>query len=127
MKNDIKYKILAIEFTKMNSIFTQVKRVGDIAIYSRKHANKAWSKGHHEEGFEVVLIARHNGYEMGGVTFEPSETYPSTTQWGTKAWTFRFNDGKDLHRAEKKFNELLEKVKKGELKLQDELAEVEED
>ena len=126
MKNGIKYKILAKEFTKMNSIFTQVKRIGDIAIFSRKHANKAWSKGSYLEGFEVVLIARHNGYEMGGVTFEPAETYPSSTQWGQKGYTFNYGDGKDLQRAEAKMKFLIEKVKKGELKLQEESAEIEE-
>ena len=38
--------------------------------------------------YEVIIVSRHSGYELGGQYIEPAETYPSSSQWGTKGWTF---------------------------------------
>lgn len=62
--------------------FTQLKRDGDFAIYKKSPLKSEYTS------YEVIIISRHNGYELGGQYIEPAETYPSSSQWGTKGWTF---------------------------------------
>jgi hypothetical protein len=62
--------------------FTQIKRIEDFAIYKKIPVN-----GTHTS-YEVIIVSRHNGYELGGQKIEPAETYPSSSQWGTKGWTY---------------------------------------
>ena len=63
-------------------LFKQVKRVGDIAMYSRTA-----EKTGHQDGYEVIRISRHNGYTLGGQYVEPAETYPGASQFGKSAWS----------------------------------------
>lgn len=86
---------LSKNFKQKGFNFTQSKREGDIAIYK-----KIPLTGNHVS-YEVILISRHNGYELAGHYIEPAETYPSSSQWGVKGWTF--TNSKD---AEAKFKSL---------------------
>lgn len=88
-------KILPKKFDKKGFTYTQVKRVGDKAIYEQT------KKGHESTSFEVVKINRHNGYELGGQKIPPGEAYPSTSQWGNAGWTFQ-----TLQLAEAKFKKI---------------------
>ena len=72
--------------------FTQVKREGDFAIYKKTPLMSEYTS------YEVIIISRHNGYELGGQYIEPAETYPSSSQWGIKGWTFT-----NINHAEAKF------------------------
>jgi hypothetical protein len=76
-------------------LIKQLKRTGDIAIYSRT-VEKTGSP----DGFEVVKIGRHNGYTLGKQKVEPAETYPGSSAGGKQAlYTLT------LERAEYLFNE----------------------
>ena len=73
--------------------FSQIKRINNKALY-KKTSIKGTSIS-----YEVIIISSHNGYELAGTYIEPAETYPSTSQWGTKGWTCV-----SLEEAEAKFN-----------------------
>lgn len=90
------YKPLEPIFTKVGFRFKQIVREGDLAIFHKTHLSPA-----HDGGFEVVIIGRHDGYEIAGNKIEPAETYPSNEQWGVKGWTYA-----DLYHAELKFESL---------------------
>jgi hypothetical protein len=81
-------------------LIKQVKRVGDIAMYSR-----TTEKTGQIDGYEVVRISRHNGYTLGGQYVAPAETYPGSSQFGKSAWSCS-----TLDRAEALFAEKLMEV-----------------
>ena len=61
--------------------FTQMYRDGKFAIY--KQTKKKWKSA----VYEAIIIESHNGYELAGQKFPPSEMYPSSAQWGIKGFT----------------------------------------
>ena len=83
------YEVLPQEFMGRGSqhgwVFKQLKRIGDIALYSKTDngGNTYW---------EVVVI----GFSRGGSTtiaganivFNPKELYPSNEQFGVNGWCF---------------------------------------
>lgn len=54
--------------------------------------------------YEVVVVQRHEAYEIGGTKVEAAETMPSTSQWGRFGFTYR-----DEASAKKRFDELLKR------------------
>lgn len=80
-------------------LIKQLKREGDVAIYSR-----TVDKTGRDDGYEVVKIGRHNGYELGGNFIIPAETYPGASAFGKTGFSYS-----NLPAAELKFKELLEK------------------
>ena len=104
------YKPLELQFTKTGFRFKQLVREGDLAIFHKV----ALDPRPHDAGFEVVVVGRHDGYEIAGVKIEPSETYPSNEQWGNKGWTYP-----DLYNAEVRF----ERLKTGDVPLETTLQE----
>ena len=82
------YTPLEQQFQRGGFDHKQIVRQGDAAIYSQ-----TWP-GSSEPvvAFEVVCIRRHNGKEIKGQSFEPSEFYPSSTDWGKYGFTFTDND-----------------------------------
>jgi len=74
-------KILEKNFTRKVFNYEQLYRKGNLAIYAQKH------KDTDSATYEVIIIKSHNGYEIGGVKIEPSEVYPSDSQWGILGWT----------------------------------------
>lgn len=87
------HKPLQEKFVKNGFTHKLLKREGDKAIFERKK-----SKFVH---YEVILVSRHDGYTLGDSYIEPAETYPSSSQWGDKGWTFN-----SLEKAEAKFSKL---------------------
>ena len=77
--------------------FTQLKRIGDIAAFEGVRESGA-------KTFEVIHIQKHDGGEVYGKTFEPSEYPPSNNQWGVKGWTYQTDSG-----AQDKFYKEVEK------------------
>ena len=91
------YKPVLKEFRKDQADFKLLKREGDVALLQKIRGDYC--------GFEVVVIQKHNGYEMMGKVVPPSEFYPSSEQWGTYGFSFLPSDREG---AERKFQELLE-------------------
>jgi len=75
------HKVIPTNFTKKGFTYTLVRREGNRAIYHQTRKDSSLSN------YEVVKIGRHNGYTMGGVYIEPSETYPGSSLWGILGWT----------------------------------------
>lgn len=90
----MEYKILKDKFIKNGFNFKLLKREGNKAIFEKKKSKINYC-------YEVILIDRHDGYTLGDTYIEPAESYPSSSQWGEKGWTF-----KDLNKAEERFNKL---------------------
>lgn len=88
-------KTIEPQFRHNQFDYRQLTRIGDVAIYEQ-------TKGK-IRAFEVVRIGRHNGFSVAGKTFPPSETYPSSEQWGQKGWTYT-----DLESARAKLQSLVE-------------------
>lgn len=70
----------------------QIKRTDKIAMYSKCG------------GYEVVVIQKHNGYEIKGIKIEPAEYLPKDEDFGVKGWYFGGPDARED--AEKKYREL---------------------
>ena len=64
--------------------YKQLVRQEDVAIYSQ-----SW-RGCSEPSlaFDVICVRRHDGKEIKGQSVEPSEFYPSSTDWGKYGFTF---------------------------------------
>jgi len=88
------YSVAAIEFRLLGFEYTQLKRLGDVAIYRQ-------SKKGLPDGYEVVRIQKHEAFSAFGKDFPAGESYPSSQQWGSDGWTYR-----TLEDAEQKFQEL---------------------
>lgn len=92
---DIEYKPLKTAFRSKGFDYRQIERKGDVAMFEQtKH-------GLSGKWFEVVIVQRHDAYEIGGVMVAAAETMPSTSQWGKKGFTFRTQEA-----AERKFQQL---------------------
>jgi hypothetical protein len=78
------YKLLEGYLQRGQFSYKQLVREQDIAIYSQ-----TW-RGCSEPSiaFDVICVRRHNGKEIKGHPVEPSEFYPSSTEWGKYAFTF---------------------------------------
>lgn len=87
------YLVLPTKFSEKGFTYTQIKRKGNKAIYEQ---NLRGSKS-----FEVIFINRHEKYEIAGNEIPASETYPSSSSWGTYGWTYM-----SLDEAIKKYNNL---------------------
>lgn len=77
----VEYKVIPTQFKKKGFTYTQLKREGKKAIFQQTR------EGSTINNYEVVKLGRHNGYSMGGVFIEPSETYPGSSLWGIMGWT----------------------------------------
>lgn len=84
----MQYKPIKTEFTYRKFEYKQIFREKDVAIYSQQKADKSSDK----ITYEVIVIKTHNGYKLGGTSIEPSEIYPSDTQWGTYGWTYTIEE-----------------------------------
>jgi hypothetical protein len=93
------YRVVATVFRHSGFTLTQLKRVGDVAIYRQ-------AKSGLPDAYEVVLIEKHEGYTAFGKDIPAGEYYPSSAQWGLCGFTFR-----TLQEAERKFLELAQTAK----------------
>lgn len=100
----IVHKPLGTSLQKGGFQLTQIKREGDVALFSKERIKKPWCS-HYEAGYEVAVIKRHNGYHLGGQFIEPTETYPCDSLWGVLGWTCM-----TLQEAEAKYKEVKQKL-----------------
>jgi len=78
---NVTHKPIPTQFKKKGFTYSQLKREGNRAIFQQTR------EGSSVNNYEVVKIGRHNGYTMGGVFIEASETYPGSSLWGITGWT----------------------------------------
>lgn len=100
---DTFYKPIETDFNKNGFRFRQIRRDGDIAIFHKE----AMANRHplpFDGGFEVVVITRHEQYQLGDAIIEAGESYPSPEQWGYRGWSYNY-----LNLAFKKYESLLNK------------------
>lgn len=89
------YKPLVEKFNKYGYTLTLIKREKDVAIFKQHKGKKIYN-------YEVIVVGRHDGYELADTFFPPSEFYPSSNEWGSKGFTCQ-----SLDAAENRFNALL--------------------
>jgi hypothetical protein len=95
--SDAPYARLLGEFRQSGSTLTQLKRLGDVAIYKQ-------TKGKQPPTFEVVTIRRREASVAFGMEFPAAEYYPHNEDWGIHGFTYRTPE-----EAERKFEELTDK------------------
>jgi hypothetical protein len=78
------YKPLERHFQRGGFHYKQIVRYKDIAIYSQNWRGRSEAS----IAFELVCIRRHNGKEIKSQWVEPSEFYPSSTEWGKYGFSF---------------------------------------
>jgi hypothetical protein len=93
------YARLFGEIRQSGFTLTQLKRVGNVAIYQQ-------TKKKQTTAFEVVIIRRREASTAFGKDFPATEYYPHNEDWGTYGFTYRTIEG-----AERKFAELTDKAK----------------
>lgn len=82
---------------KRGFTYNLVTRQGDVALYEQR-LNQTLV------GYEVILVQKHTeDRTIGGVTYPPSEVYPSDNTWGAKGFSFY-----TLPRAQAKFRQIVE-------------------
>ena len=74
-------KLLPKLFRKGGFDYEQVFRDGSVAIYRQT------KKGQYLERFEVGRIRENQARETFGKHFEASESWPSSEEWGVRAYT----------------------------------------
>ena len=95
-------KELAKSFTKWNWNFTQIKREGKVALYSKT------KKGHTFPTYEVIIIQVRKAETLPrGVFYPERESFPYSEQWGTYGWSYS-----TLSDAEKGFQRAIKKNEK---------------
>jgi hypothetical protein len=76
----------------------QLQRNGDVAIFKRVQIGCSTSH------YEVVRFCSHKGYKMGNSYIESAETYPGSSLWGIRGWTYI-----NIESARNKYGELVKK------------------
>jgi len=94
-------RILETTIAKSGFVYTQIKRHGDVALYSQ-------SKGDRIVGYEVIIIKQGAPHPHSKSTFDKIELYPSDQQFGVNGWSFgNYGDlSIALHNAQNKFNQI---------------------
>jgi hypothetical protein len=95
------YRPLSTEFAYSGFGLTQVKRIGNVAIYKQ-------TKGKQSPAYEVVIIRNAESKTAFGHEFPAAEYYPRSEDWGTYAFTYSA-----LAEVERKFEKLLRHAKNG--------------
>jgi len=94
----MKLRKLETELKIGKILLTQVKREGDIAIYTEND---------YKGNFEVIIIRQSPPHFLSRDTsFDMIELYPSNSRWGQDGFTYS-----SLESAEKKFDELINQKK----------------
>jgi hypothetical protein len=80
------YKPLPVELHRGGFNYKQIACEGDAAIYEQR-----W-RGSDNVCYEVIHIRRHDGKYIAGQWLEPSEFYPSSSEWGVHGFTLTNKD-----------------------------------
>lgn len=93
---EINYKPLKTEFRKFGFDYKQIKREGDVILFSQSKMGTITS-------YEVGVIDRCEAFERWGRMNEATEMYPASCNWGKLGFTCG-----SLERAEEKFRNMVE-------------------
>lgn len=77
-------KVLETQFTKRNVTYTQIKREGNVAVYSYSPANEPGRI----RGYETIIIVPHDAYVIHGNPVEAGESYPGDAAFGKTGWSY---------------------------------------
>ena len=77
-------KVLETQFTKRNITYTQIKREGNVAVYSYSPANEPARV----RGYETIIIVSHDAYVIHGNPVEAGESYPGDSAFGKTGWSY---------------------------------------
>ncbi len=75
-------KTIEKEFKQDGYYFTQEKREGLVALYSKS------KRGDYSTSYEVVILKQNEPYELHGKMLGDCESYPTSNKWGEKGWTY---------------------------------------
>ena len=89
-----RYRVVSAGFRRSGFTLTQLKRVGNVAIYKQTRAKQS-------PAFEVVIIRKAESWTAFGKEFPATEYYPANEDWGTYGFTYRA-----IEHAERKLVEL---------------------
>jgi hypothetical protein len=82
------YKPLPKEFRRDGFNYRQIAREGDVALYEQ-----TWlSCAEPSRSYEVILIRRRDGFQIGEKLIQPYEIYPNCDAWGTDGFTVTDRD-----------------------------------
>jgi len=84
--------LLPLEMKKHGFNMRQIKRTENSVIYSKAG------------GYEVMVVRKHNGYELGGQKVEPAEFLPNNEEFGRLGWYF--SGPSAIENAEIKYQEI---------------------
>jgi hypothetical protein len=88
-------KRLPTTFRSGGFSFKILRRDGDIALFRKTKPGLGF------ESFEVVVIQRHETFEIKGKLIPAGEHLSRSEQWGIKGWTYS-----DRLSADRRFNQL---------------------
>lgn len=93
--------IIEKNFTHKGFVYTQIKRIGDFAIYSQ--TKESWKSK--KLYYDVITIRKVPDYTFPNGTFSAAhEAYPPDSYWGKSAWNYN-----NLIDAELKLKQLIGK------------------
>lgn len=95
-------KPIPTEFSYNGFNYKQIRREGDVAVYQQILGKNP--------SYEVIIVQKHNGYTINGVTYPPAEFYPSTNDWGTKGWTIFGWGDQTRQKAIDKMHQVLQNI-----------------
>lgn len=101
-------KLLPETFRKDGFDFKLVRREGRFAIYTKTKPT------YKTPSFEVGVIRRNKARTAFGRDFEDSESWPSSEEWGVRAWTYTNLDD-SVRRLESLCSQNARKAKSPEL------------
>lgn len=95
-------KTLPVEFVSKKFAHRQLKRAGDVVLFTR---HRLASSGIAEQGehFEVIRVRKDPDRTIAGVLIPAHEAYPGAEQWGVAGFTY---SGDDRAGAERRFAEM---------------------
>lgn len=77
-------KVLETEITKSGFTYRQIRRQGNVAIYSQHLKGRSGKP----LAYEVVVIKQHGEYTLGGVVIPAGESYPGNELFGKLGWSY---------------------------------------
>lgn len=76
-------RVLAKTFTRKHITYRQIKREGNVAVYSYSPPDEPTRV----RGYETIVITPHEQIKMFGNIVKAHKTYPGDNAFGKKAWS----------------------------------------
>ena len=106
MKNINSVELLPPVILRCGYIYKLLKRIDNVSIYEAYNDEESLSPA----GYFTIFIRQKKASTFPDGRHSPAqELFPPKSKGGTDAEFFMFDDGNGIERAEKKFDEMLEK------------------